>query len=54
MQAISVGGGLTERGSETRVQLRRSDEQGRTRTRSVDLTDFVQPDDVIFVKERLF
>ncbi len=54
MQAISVGGGLTERGSESRVQLRRTDERGRTRTRSVELTEVVRPDDVIFVKERLF
>ena len=54
MQAISLGGGLTDRGSDSKVKLKRTLEDGRTVTRSVGLEDRVQPDDVIVVKERLF
>ena len=54
MQAISLGGGLTDRGSDSRIQIRRESADGRVETLSADLRDLVQPDDVIYVKERLF
>ncbi|WP_348674610.1 SLBB domain-containing protein [uncultured Abyssibacter sp.] len=54
MQAISLGGGLTDRGSDSKVTIRRTLADGRTITQSAELEDMVQPDDVIVVKERLF
>ena len=54
MQAISVGGGITPRGSENRVKLRRKDPDGKVREYDASLVDIVKADDVIFVKESLF
>ncbi len=54
-QAISAGGGLTARGSDRRVVVRRRDyKAGKERESSVDRADLVQPDDVLRVKESLF
>jgi polysaccharide export outer membrane protein len=54
MQAISLGGGITPRGSERRIKLRRADADGKTREYDATLVDVVKADDVIFVKESLF
>ncbi|HEY5897290.1 MAG TPA: polysaccharide biosynthesis/export family protein [Burkholderiales bacterium] len=54
MQAISVGGGITPRGSENRVKLRRKGQDGKVREYDASLIDTVKADDVIFVKESLF
>ena len=54
MQAISVGGGITPRGSERRIKLRRLEADGKTREYDASLVDVVKADDVIFVKEALF
>lgn len=54
MQALSVGGGLTERGSQKHVEIRRQGEFGRTETIEVGLSDPVEVGDVIYVRERLF
>ena len=54
MQAISVGGGITPRGSENRIKVRRAEADGKTREYDAKLVDVVRPDDVIFVKEALF
>jgi polysaccharide export outer membrane protein len=54
MQAISIGGGITPRGSENRIKLRRAEADGKTREYDAKLVDVVRPDDVIFVKEALF
>jgi polysaccharide biosynthesis/export protein len=54
MQAISIGGGITPRGSENRVKLRRAEPDGKTREYDAKLVDVIRPDDVIFVKESLF
>jgi|RhiMetdeSRZDD1v2_1073273.scaffolds.fasta_scaffold1122050_1 polysaccharide biosynthesis/export protein len=54
MQAISVAGGITPRGSERRVQLRRRDAAGAWKETSAKLTEPVSPDDVIHVRESLF
>lgn len=53
MHAISVGGGVTDRGNETGLTLTRSENEGRE-TRAVSLEDPVRPGDVIYVKERFF
>jgi polysaccharide biosynthesis/export protein len=53
MQAIAMGGGLTPRGTERGIRIhRRSGEQ--VAQREAKLTDIVQSDDVIYVRESLF
>ena len=54
MKALVVCGGVTARGSERSVRITRQAADGRTQTIDVQLSDVVLPDDVIFVKERLF
>lgn len=55
MQALSVGGGLTLRGSEKGVTIKRRDANGEVQTLSAPgLTLLMQADDVIHVKESLF
>jgi polysaccharide export outer membrane protein len=54
MQAISVGGGLTPRGTLRGLQVQRRTPDGQVRTGGVHLTDAVHADDVILVRERLF
>ena len=54
MQAISIGGGITPRGSENRIKLRRVAADGKTREYDANLVDQIKADDVIFVKESLF
>ena len=54
MQAISIGGGLTPRASESRIKLRRAAADGKTREYDASLVDQIKADDVIFVKESLF
>lgn len=54
MQALSVGGGLTERGSLRGMKVTRRKAGGGTEAVSVELTDELKPDDVLYVKERLF
>jgi polysaccharide biosynthesis/export protein len=53
-QAISAGGGLTPRGSDRRVVVRRRDfPGGKEHETSLNAADLVQPDDVLRVKEGL-
>jgi len=54
MQAMSRGGGVTPRGSENRVEIRRRLANNSYVTVTPQLTDPVLPNDVIRVKERLF
>ncbi|HET7669082.1 MAG TPA: SLBB domain-containing protein, partial [Burkholderiales bacterium] len=54
MQALALGGGITPRGSENRIKLRRVGADGKTREMDAKLTDIVRTDDVIFVRESLF
>ena len=54
MQAISVGGGITPRGSDRRVKLRRVGADGKVVESDASLQDVVKADDVIFVKESIF
>ena len=54
-QAISAGGGLTARGSDRRVVVRRRDYPGgKEREVPLDAADLVQADDVLRVKESVF
>lgn len=54
MQAIAAGGGITPRGSEKRLKLRRPSGNGKYVETDAKLQDRVKADDVIFVKEALF
>lgn len=54
MQALAQGGGPTARGTEKKLRLSRKSEDGTIQQSVPKLTDFVQPNDVIYVEERLF
>lgn len=54
VQAISRAGGITPRGSERRVDIKRSTGDGKSTVLHAKLDDPVQPDDVIHVKESIF
>lgn len=54
MQALSVGGGLTQRGTERGLRIQRRDAEGNLQILTVNSSDWVQPDDVIYIKESLF
>jgi polysaccharide export outer membrane protein len=53
-QALVTAGGLSKRGTENRVRLQRRKSDASVDELSPKLTDTVQPDDVIFVRESLF
>jgi polysaccharide export outer membrane protein len=53
-QAISAGGGLTPKGSEHRMIVKRRDSGGKEHVQSVSAHDVLLPDDVLFVKQSLF
>jgi polysaccharide biosynthesis/export protein len=53
-RAISAGGGLTARGSERRVVVKRRNANGEEETYSVKGSDLLQADDVLLVKEGFF
>lgn len=50
-RAISAGGGLTSKGSERRVIVKRRDASGKEQTLSLDGSSSILPDDVIYVKQ---
>lgn len=54
MQAIAAGGGITSRGSQSRLVLTRKKPDGQTTELSPKLTDSVQAGDVLLVKESIF
>ena len=54
MQALSVGGGVSDRGSLKGIKVTRRMPDGSTKKVEVELTDELEPDDVVYVKERLF
>ncbi len=54
MQAIARAGGINERGSERRIQLKRRDKNGQYQVLHPKLGDPIQADDMIRVKESIF
>jgi len=54
MQALASGGGPTVRGSQNRLRLHRRDLNGSVVETTPKLTDAVQAEDVIYVRESLF
>jgi polysaccharide export outer membrane protein len=53
-QAISVAGGITAKGSERRVEIKRTGKNGADVAIKARPGDLVQPEDVIRVKESIF
>ena len=54
LQALSAGGGLTLRGTERGLRVKRRDQDGKLQTIDVKGDDLLQPNDVVYVKESLF
>ena len=54
MRALSISGGVTERGSMGRINIHRKSEGAGARDFSPRLTDAIMDGDVIYVKERIF
>jgi len=54
VQALSMGGGLTQRGTQRGIKILRRDAKGAMQELDAKLGDLVQKDDVIYVKESLF
>jgi polysaccharide export outer membrane protein len=54
MQALAQGGGHTVRGSEWRLRLHRKNAEGVVEKLSPEMTDMVQPNDIIYVRESIF
>jgi polysaccharide biosynthesis/export protein len=54
LQALSAGGGLTPRGTEHGVRIKRRDTAGTMQTIEVKHDGLVQEDDVVYVQENLF
>lgn len=53
-QAISIGGGLAQLGSDWRIRIKRRAANGQTEEVPASLDDQVQPGDTIVVNERIF
>ena len=53
-EAIIRAGGITDRGSRSRIDVKRNDPTGKPKNRHADLNDVVQSGDVIHVKESIF
>ena len=54
LQALSAGGGLTPRGTERGMTIKRRDANGKQQIIDAKQDDLVQVDDVVYVKESLF
>jgi polysaccharide export outer membrane protein len=54
MQALSIGGGLTPRGTERGLRVKRRDANGNTSIFNVKNDEILKADDVVYVKESLF
>ena len=53
LQVLSLAGGLTDRGSDNRIRIQRT-ENGKKVEVAAKLTDVVKPGDTIIVRERFF
>lgn len=54
LQALAAGGGLTPRGTERGLRIKRRDAGGTLQILEAKFDDLVRPDDVLYVKESLF
>jgi polysaccharide biosynthesis/export protein len=54
LEALARAGGITPRGSERRIDIKRPTRDGRYQVFHAKLNEKIQPDDVIYVKESIF
>jgi polysaccharide export outer membrane protein len=54
LQGLSAGGGLTQRGTERGIRIKRRDAAGKLQVLEAKHDDMLQVDDVVYVKESLF
>ncbi|MGI4848324.1 MAG: polysaccharide export protein EpsE [Janthinobacterium lividum] len=54
IQALAIGGGLSARGTERGVRIKRRNAAGVLQELTVDHNDLVQADDVVYIRESLF
>lgn len=54
IEATSIAGGITLRGSTRRIEIKRKNKDGKMQRINADIDDPVMPDDVINVRERIF
>jgi polysaccharide export outer membrane protein len=54
LQALAAGGGLTARGTERGLRVKRRDADGKLQIIDAQHDDLLRPDDVVYVKESLF
>ncbi|MFZ6849414.1 SLBB domain-containing protein [Undibacterium sp. RuRC25W] len=54
MRVISIGGGVTDRGSTSRMVIHRKLPNGEMKEIAARITDVVRPGDVVFINERIF
>ncbi|WP_234406256.1 polysaccharide export protein EpsE [Methylobacillus glycogenes] len=54
LQALSVGGGLSPRGTEKGVKIKRRDASGHIEVITAKHDDLIKPNDVIYVQESFF
>jgi len=54
IQALSLAGGLTDKGTDRRIDIHRKDASGHLRTLAASLNEPLRPDDVIYIRERWF
>jgi polysaccharide export outer membrane protein len=54
VQALASGGGLTQRGTQTGVRIKRKDASGRVLEIKPELDEPVKPEDVIYIRESIF
>jgi len=54
LQALSAGGGLTPRGTERGLRIKRRDGAGKLQIIEAKHDDLIKADDVVYVKESLF
>jgi polysaccharide biosynthesis/export protein len=54
MQALAASGGLTQRGTERGLRVHRRDAQGTVRVIEPAMTDKLQGDDIVYIRESVF
>jgi len=54
VQALAAGGGLTQRGTQRGLRVKRRDAKGQVVEIKPELDDLVQPEDVLYIRESIF
>jgi polysaccharide biosynthesis/export protein len=54
MQALAASGGLTQRGTERGLRVHRRDAEGKVRIIEPTMTDKLQAEDIIYIRESVF